>query len=72
MEFLGFLFEFVFFAIGLYFYLLLSGKVTLKGSAGQQLALFKQNAGALKILSLVLAFFGGISLVLHLMQIFKK
>jgi predicted permease len=72
MEFLGFLFEIVFFTIGLYFYFLLSGKVTLKGSAAQQLALFKQNAGALKLLSLVLALFGGVSLVLHLMQFFKK
>ncbi|MDZ7876956.1 MAG: hypothetical protein U5L45_04765 [Saprospiraceae bacterium] len=41
----------------------------MKGSAGQQLALFKQNAGALKILSLVLALFGGCSLILHLIQI---
>jgi predicted permease len=72
MEFLGFLFEIVFFSIGLYFYLLLSGKVTLKGSAGQQLAVFKQNAGMLKILSLVLALFGGVALVLHLMQFLRK
>jgi hypothetical protein len=72
MEFLGFLFEVVFFTIGLYFYLLLSGKVNLKGSAGQQLALFKQNAGALKILSLILALFGGVSIVLHVLQFLKK
>jgi hypothetical protein len=72
MEFLGFLFECFFLGIGIYFYLLLSGRLTFKGSAEQNLTLFKQNAGLLKPLSLVLAFFAAVSLVLHLIQFFKK
>jgi hypothetical protein len=72
MEFLGFVFELIFLGLGTYFYLLLSGHLTFKGSAGQNLALFKQNAGSLKILSLVLAIFAGISLVLHITQFIKK
>jgi hypothetical protein len=72
MEFLGFLFELIFLGLGAYFYLLLSGRLTFKGSAGQNLALFKQNAGSLKTLSIVLALFAGISLVLHTIQFIKK
>ena len=73
MEFIGFLFEFVFLALGLYIYLLLSGRINLTGSAAQNLAIFKQNTGSLlKILALILALFAGISLVLHLIQFFKK
>ena len=72
MEFIGFLFEFVFLALGLYIYLLLSGRINLTGSAAQNLAIFKQNTGSLlKILALILALFAGISLVLHLIQFFK-
>ena len=73
MEFIGFLFEFIFLALGLYVYLLLSGRIHLTGSAAQNLAVFKQNTGgSLKILALVLALFAGISLVLHLIQYIKK
>lgn len=73
MEFIGFLFECIFFGLGLYLYLLVSDRLKLTGSAAQNLAVFKQNTGSsLKILSLVLAFFAGISLVLHLIQFFRK
>ena len=73
MEFIGFLFEFIFLALGLYVYLLLSGRINVSGSAAQNLAVFKQNTGrSLKILALVLAIFAGISFVLHLIQFIKK
>ena len=73
MEFIGFLFEFILLALGLCGCLLLSGRVTLTGSAAQNLAVFKQNMGSsLKIGTLVLAIFAGISLVLHLIQFIKK
>jgi hypothetical protein len=73
MEFIGFLFEFIFLTLGLYVYLLLSERIKLKGSAEQNLALFKQNTGAsLKILALVLAILAGISFILHLIQFIKK
>ena len=59
--------------IGLYVYLMLSGRINLTGSAAQNLAVFKQNTGgSLKILALVLAIFAGISLVLQLIQNIKK
>ncbi len=62
MEFIGFLFEFVFLALGLYIYLLLSGRINLTGSAAQNLAIFKQNTGSLlKILALILALFAGMT-----------
>jgi hypothetical protein len=72
MEILGFLFELIFFALGVYFYLLLSGRLKREGTAEQNLAIFKQNAGTLKILSLVLACLAAISLVLHLIQFIKR
>ena len=72
MELLGFLFEFIFLALGVYIYLLLSGRLNLSGSAAQNLTLFKQNAGLLKPLSLVLACLAGLSLALHLIQFIKK
>jgi hypothetical protein len=72
MEILGFLFEFIFLALGVYFYLLLSGRLKLKGAAEQNLAVFRQNAGTLKALSLVLAFISAVSLILHLLQFVKK
>jgi hypothetical protein len=72
MEILSFLFELIFLTLGVYFYLLLSGRLKLTGTAEQNLALFKQNAGLLKPLSLVLACLAAISLGLHLMQFLKK
>ena len=57
MEFFGFLFEIIFLSLGIYFYLILSGRINFKGAAEQNLMLFKQNSGLLKSLSLVLAFF---------------
>lgn len=73
MEFIGFLFEFIFLGLGVYVYLLLSGRINLTGSAAQNLTVFKQNTGSsLKILALVLAIFASISLTLHLIQFFKK
>ena len=73
MELLGFLFELIFFALGLYGYLLLSGRIKLTGAAEQNRALFIQNVGAtLKTPALILAIFAGIALILHLIQFIKK
>jgi hypothetical protein len=72
MEFLGFLFEIIFLSVGLSSYLILSGRLRLKGLTGQQLSTLTQNVGLLKKLSLVLSFFAGVSLVLHILQFVKK
>jgi hypothetical protein len=73
MELIAFLFELILLSIGLYGYLLLTGRIKLSGSAAQNLAVFKQNVGSsLTTLSLTLAILAGISLILHLLQFFKK
>ena len=73
MEFLGFLFEIVFLAVGLYCYLLLTERIKLKGSAEQNFRVFKQNVGSsLTLPALVLAILAAISLSLHVVQFIKK
>jgi hypothetical protein len=58
MELIAFLFEVILLTIGLYSYLLLTGRIKLSGSAAQNFAVFKQNVGSsLTTLSLVLAIF---------------
>ncbi len=73
MEYLGFLFELVFLVLGLYGYLLLTDRIRLKGSAEQNLLVFKQNVGSsLTMPALILAILAGISLFLHIIQFIKK
>lgn len=73
MEFLGFLFEIIFLALGLYGYLLLTDRIKLTGSAEQNFRVFKQNVGSsLTLPALILAILAAISLVLHIVQFIKK
>jgi hypothetical protein len=72
MEYIGLLFELIFFAIGFFSYRFAMGKI--RFSASQQPAadsFRKENGGWMRILGLALTAIMSIEIVLHIFQLFK-